>query len=126
MDKHPSSLWNMAITLYTVAHTRFCTIFWYAARESSIARTTNNVTGITAHRNNFGRFHCDVCAGADRNSNVRRGQRWRIVHVIADHCHSLAAGLELLPQRLRRHPQSVILALPWSAFSLAQEFEIWR
>ncbi len=47
-----------------------------------------------------GRLDGDVGARADRDANVRLGQRRGVVHAVADHRDALAAGLDLLRPRL--------------------------
>src|SRR5215813_9684098 len=59
----------------------------------------DNVARVAAHKDDPSRLHGDICAGADGNSDVRRGKRRCIVHTVADHCHFLAAGLKALDCR---------------------------
>ena len=52
--------------------------------------------GSSAHEHDVARFDRDVGAGADRDADVGRQQRGRVVHAVADHRHPLPLRLELL------------------------------
>src|SRR5437870_615366 len=63
------------------------------------------------------RCRCEALTGSEDPALLRENRS--PAHGIGRHSANAGRARYLAP-RLRRHPQSVISALPWSAFSLAQ------